>query len=335
MARLARYDAFGDPQDVVNIIDAGSGPLGPHDVLLGMEAACLHIADIYRITGVRPFSGPSPGGTPGAEGVGRVLSVGDAVTKFSVGERAIPPLSSGACRDEMRLPESDLIKVRSEGDALQLAMATVNPVTSWLLINAFVEHKPGDWIVQNGGNSACGRYAIEMAKTMGLRTVSAVRRDSVIPELEAIGADAVVKDGPDLHKQVAAVTDGADIKLGLDVSGGQGTAWLAHCLGELGLIVNYGLMSGEDPVIPKELSLGRGLRFQGFMMSRTFNSLYGPTREQTIREEVADLVGKGDLTAKVAAIYPLENVADALDHADRRGADRDGKILVTCGHFSG
>ena len=95
MARLARYDAFGTPQDVVNIIDEDSGPLGPHDVLLGMEAACLHIADIYRITGVRPFSGPSPGGTPGAEGVGRVLAVGDAVTKFSVGDRAIPRFRRG------------------------------------------------------------------------------------------------------------------------------------------------------------------------------------------------------------------------------------------------
>jgi len=335
MPRLARYDAFGDPREVVKIVDEDSGQLGPHDVLLGMEAACLHIADIYRITGVRPFSGPSPGGTPGAEGVGKVLAVGDAVTTFAVGDRAIPPLSSSTCRDELRLPESDLIKVRPEGDALQLAMATVNPVTSWLLINAFVEHKPGDWIVQNGGNSACGRYAIELAREMGLRTVSAVRRDSVIPELQAIGADAVVKDGPDLHEHVAEVTGGADIKLGFDVAGGQGTARIARCLGELGLIVNYGLMSGEDPVIPKELSLGRGLRFQGFMMSRTFKTLYGPERERTIREEVANLVGKGALTAKVAAVYPLENVTEALDHANRRGGDRDGKILVTCGHFSG
>ncbi len=335
MPRLARYDSFGDPLEVVRIVDEDTGPLGPHDVLLGMEAVCLHIADIYRITGVRPFSGPSPGGTPGSEGVGRVLAIGDAVTGFSVGDRAIPPLSTSTCRDELKLPEDDLIKVSPEGDALQLAMATVNPVTSWLLINAFVEHKPGDWIVQNGGNSACGRYAIELAKSMGLRTVSAVRRDRVIPELEAIGADAIVKDGPDLHEQVAAATDNADIKLGLDVAGGQGTAWIGRCLGELGLIVNYGLMSGEDPVIPKELSLGRGLRFQGFMMSRTFKTLYGPERERTVRQEVADLVGNGALTAKVAAIYPLENVAEALDHANRRGGDRDGKILVTCGHFEG
>ncbi len=335
MPRRAHYGAFGNPQDVIQIIEDDREALGPHDVLLGVEAACLHIADIYRVTGVRPFSGPSPGGSPGAEGVGRVLAIGDAVSRFAVGDRAIPPLSFGTCRDELRVAESDLIKVASDGDTLQLAMATVNPVTSWLLVNAFVEHMPGDWIVQNGGNSACGRYAIELARTMGLRTVSAVRREAMIGELKAIGADAVVMDGPGLHERVAAATGGADIKLALDVAGGQATAWLAWCLGELGIIVNYGLMSGEDPVIPKELSLGRGLRFQGFMMSRTFKTVYGAARERTIREEVADLVGKGALTAKVAAVYPLECVADALDHANRRGADRDGKILITCAHYAG
>lgn len=336
MARLAWYDAFGKPSDVLTLKDEETGAPGPHDVVLGMEAVCLHIADVYRVTGVRPFAAPTAGGIPGAEGVGRVIAVGDRVSRFKVGDRALPPLASGTCRDEMRLHEDKLIKVEEErGDTLQLAMATVNPVTSWLLVNAFVEHKRGDWIVQNGGNSACGRYAIQLARSMGLRTVSAVRRDSVIPELKAAGADAVVKEGPDMYKEVAAATGGSDIKLGLDVAGGQGTAWIARCLGELGLIVNYGLMTGEDPVIPKDLSLGRGLRFQGFMMSRTFNTLYGPERERSIREKVAHMVAKGTLSAKVAAVYPLERIVEALEHADRRGSERDGKVLVTCGYYAG
>jgi len=332
VARVARYEAFGRPSDVVEIKDQDTGPPGPNEVVIGMEAVCLHIADVYRVTGVRPFSGATAGASPGAEGVGRVLAVGEKVTRFKVGDRALPPLSAGTCRDEMRLPEDSLIRV-SGGNTLQLAMATVNPVTSWLLVNAFVEHKASDWIVQNGGNSACGRYAIQLARSMGLKTASAVRRDSVIAELEVIGADAVVKDGPDMHEAVAAATGGADIKLALDVAGGQGTAWIARCLGELGLIVNYGLMSGEDPTIPKDLSLGRGLRFQGFMMSRTFNTLYGPERERTVREEVAGLVADGTLSAKVAAVYPLEDIVAALDHADRRGSERDGKILVTCRYY--
>lgn len=335
MARVGWYAEFGRPQEVVVINDEETGAPASNEVVLGMEAVCLHIADVYRVTGARPFAPSRAGAVPGSEGIGRVLAVGDAVTRFKPGDRALPPLSTGTCRDELRLPEDVLIKVPAGGDTLQLAMATVNPVTSWLLVNAFVEHQPGDWIVQNGGNSACGRYVVELAKSMGLRTVSAVRRDSVVAELKALGADAVVQDGPDLHEKVAAATDGATINLGLDVAGGQGTAWIARCLGELGLIVNYGLMTGEDPTIPKDLTLARGLRFQGFLMSRTFRTRYGPERERAIREEVADLVAKGALSAKVAAVYPLEELPAALEHADRRGGERDGKILVTCGYFDG
>ena len=152
-------------------------------------------------------------------------------------------------------------------------------------------------------------------------------------ELERIGADAVVKDSEELPNFVSEVTNEADIKLGLDVAAGDGTGWIASSLGELGLIVNYGLMSGKDLTIPKETSLGKGIRFQGFMMSRTFNTLYTKEQEIEIRKKVSNLVGSGELTAKVADVYSLDNIAEALDHANRRGSDRDGKILVKMGYY--
>jgi NADPH:quinone reductase-like Zn-dependent oxidoreductase len=35
---------------------------------------------------------------------------------------------------------------------------------------------PGDWVVQNGGNSGVGRSLIAIAKLRGIRTISLVRR---------------------------------------------------------------------------------------------------------------------------------------------------------------
>ena len=332
MNRIARYHSFGPPLEVIRIEEEQSPTPAPGEVVLGMEAACLHLADVYRVTGIRDFSFPPPG-IPGAEGVGQVIALADDVQGISIGDRFLAPLSSGTCRDEVALPASTLIPAASSGDTLQLAMATVNPVTSWLLVHAFVRQQPGNWILQNGGNSACGRYVIQIAHTIGVNTVSAVRRLGVRSELEAIGANAVIADSEDLPAAVREATDQADIKLGLDVAAGQGTAWIAESLGELGLIVNYGLMSGSDIIIPKEISLRKGIRFQGFMMSRTFRTRYTSDQEREIRKEVAQLVGSGTLKAKVAATYPLEKTAEALDHATRRGINRDGKILVTMSYF--
>ena len=333
MNRVAKYYEFGDPLKVVKIEEEKSPVPKNNQVLLGMEAACLHLADVYRVTGVRDFSSPPPG-IPGAEGVGKVIAIGDNINNINIGDRFLAPLSSGTCRDELIVDADKLIPAPANGDTFQLAMATVNPVTSWLLFYAFIKHKPDSWILQNGGNSACGRYVIQIAKTEGIKTVSAVRRLEVRDELEKIGADAIVKDSEELPNFVAEITNNADIKLGLDVAAGDGTGWIANSLGELGLIVNYGLMSGKDLIIPKETSLGKGIRFQGFMMSRTFNNLYTKEKEFEIREKVSNLIGTGKLTAKVAEVYSLDNIAEALDHANRRGSERDGKILVKMKYYN-
>ena len=40
--------------------------------------------------------------------------------------------------------------------------------------------KQGDWIVQNLGNSAVGRCVIQLARGLGIRTISFVRRAEVV-----------------------------------------------------------------------------------------------------------------------------------------------------------
>jgi NADPH:quinone reductase-like Zn-dependent oxidoreductase len=334
VTRQAIYRRFGRPHQVLEFIDDDAGPTGPDDVVIAVEAVCLHIADVLRITGQRPYASDTFPASPGSECVGRVIEIGVNARGFKLGDRAIPPLGTRSCRERIRLPARDFIRVPQGGDLLQLAMATVNPVTSWLLVNAYEPLKPGDWILQNGGNSACGRYVIQLARRQGYRTVSAVRRREVIPELEALGADAVVLDDPSLPDEVRRATGGAEIRLALDVAGGANTGWLAHCLADSGIIVNYGNMSGADAVLPKELIIGRGLRFQGFLMSRTFRRHYTPALERAVRTEIAQLVGSGALSARVATTYPFERLADALEHADRRGAERHGKILVKMPAFA-
>ena len=67
MNRVARYHSFGPPLEVIRIEEEQSPTPAPGEVVLGMEAACLHLADVYRVTGIRDFSFPPPG-IPGAEG---------------------------------------------------------------------------------------------------------------------------------------------------------------------------------------------------------------------------------------------------------------------------
>ena len=85
-------------------------------------------------------------------------------------------------------------------------------------------------MLQNAANSGVGKCVIRLAARAGLKTVNVVRREELVDELKALGADAVVLDGPDLAERVREATEGADIKLALDAVAGPGVIQLAEAL---------------------------------------------------------------------------------------------------------
>jgi len=51
-----------------------------------------------------------------------------------------------------------------EGDALQLALTSLNGITASILVEEIAGAGEGDWLIQNGTNSSCGRFVIALAK---------------------------------------------------------------------------------------------------------------------------------------------------------------------------
>ena len=73
---------------------------------------------------------------------------------------------------------------------------------------------PGDWVVQNGGNSGVGRSLIAIARLRGIRTISLVRRRELIDELKAAGADLVLMDEPAAVEEAARVIGKGSVRFG-------------------------------------------------------------------------------------------------------------------------
>lgn len=63
-------------------------------------------------------------------------------------------------------------------------MLNVNPCTAYRMLKDFVELKPGDTIIQNGGNSAVGQMVIQLCKEWNYKSVSVVRDRPNIQELK-------------------------------------------------------------------------------------------------------------------------------------------------------
>jgi len=322
--KQAILERYGKPEEGVRCADTPEvGAPAAGEVVFDVLAFPINPADISMCRGGYRLR-PTLPATPGAECLGRVTAVGAGVSHVRPGDLVIN-LQRENWAQRRRVKGDDVIPVPPGIDVLQGAMLRINPPTALLLLTDIVALKPGDWVIQNVANSAVGRLVITLARARGFKTVNVVRRESLFAELTSLGADACVVDGPDLAERVKTLTGGASVRLGLDAVSGQATARLSACVGEGGVVCNYGSMSGEDPVMSRAALVGNGQTLVGFILGRGL-ATRSLAQIRAIYADLGEQVLKGILSAPVEKVYPIEEIPMALAHAQR--GERTGKVLV-------
>lgn len=331
MIKAVRYSQLGKADDVAELVDLPD-PGQPKDgeALIDVEASPINPADLLQFEGKYGATPPTLPVMAGGEGVGIVREVGPGVTHLKAGDRVLLLFAGrGNWRNSLIAKAAKLFALPPGVDPLQVAMLTVNPPTAMLMLQNFAALKSGDWVIQNAANSGVGHSVIALAKRRGLRSINVVRRAELAADLQAMGADSVLVDGPDLPTRVKSLT-GADAlpKLAIDAVAGEATGRLAQSLAEGGVVVNYGMLSGQPCAMPPGDVVFRDISLRGFWLARWFVTA-GADEMRKVYGELTKLIAAGTIHVAVEATYPLERIKDALAHAARSG--RKGKILITPG----
>ena len=323
--KFAQLNAFDVPSQAVDCVE-GKEPGAPEadEVLVEMLACPINPAELLIIEGRYASKPPLPAHL-GIEGAGRVLALGEAVTGLAAGD-LVMSLGRANWAEKLILKAGEVIKAPNDIDVAQLSMLKVNPATAQLMLTSVVTLEPGGWVIQNAANSAVGVNLIRLAKARGLKTVNVVRRESLIEPLQAIGANVVLVDGPDLALRAAAATGGSDIKLGIDAVAGAATERLADCLAEEGTVVNYGLLSGNPCQLRADQTIFKGITLTGFWLAKQMRTMK-PAALAALYGDLMARIADGSLHVDVEATYGLEDIKTALDHASREA--RSGKVLIT------
>ncbi len=327
--RALQHVKHGEPAEVVKIVELPDPEPAADEIVIAMEACGLHLADIKRFRGVSGFADQDLPSQPGYEGVGYVIVVGSDVTAFKVGDRAFPWWGAGTFAEKVCVKAETALPA-PHGDPQQLALMMVNGMTSVCLLEDFADLKEGDWILQNGANSSCGRYLITLARERGIKTCNVVRRENLFDELYALGADVCLADPGDADDLAAAVKDatgGADIHLGLDLVAGDATGRIARCLAYGGKVVSYGYISGEPCVIPFHDLFKNNISLVGMSTGRGMKNR-SQEEIRTAYAMLAQKISSGELKAAISGAYPLDQFADAFAHAQRTGEERLGKVIL-------
>src|SRR6478735_4483039 len=246
--KTLQLSSFGVPTDVVELADVAPVGPGPGQLVVSIEAAPINPSDLSLIRGIYGVRPELPAAL-GAEGVGRVIAVGDGVNPSRVGTRVlvVPTLEQATWREQTVLDERNAVPVDPDGDPLQLAMLGINPITAHALLHGYVKLSEGAWVAQTGASSATARYVLALARHAGLRTLNVVRRADSVTSLREAGGDVVLVEGDDLAGHAADAIGDAPLELIIDAVAGEPVAQLAPLLKTGGQIVSY-TARGRQPL---------------------------------------------------------------------------------------
>lgn len=310
------YEEFGNPVDVLKVVEADAVPLGDGEVRVEVLRAPINPSDLIQISGNYGVRPPLPT-TAGNEGLGRIVEGEGA------GQLVLLPGGAGTWASEVVCDARHLVPL-PEGDLDQLSMLLVNPATAHLMLEDYVDLKEGDWVIQSAANSAVGGYIVQMCKARGINLVNVVRRESAIAGLKELGAETVLVDGPDLAKEVKKAT-GAKMKLAIDAVAGKTAGRLADTLENQGTLVNYGGMSNEDSAIGAAALIFNNITVRGFWLVVWMNAADSAARK-ALYTQLAGQILKGELFAPIDKHFTLDEITEAARYSWAGG--RNGKVMV-------
>lgn len=320
-----RFHETGKPAEVLGFETMALEAPGEGELLVRMLAAPLNPADINTVQGNYGVKLALPA-IPGIEGCGEVIE--SRADGIEAGQRVVFLRRAATWASHTVVRADDVFVLPGGIDVLQAAMLKVNPATAWCLLHAFVKPEPGEWIVQNAGNSAVGRCVIQLARELGVRTISFVRREELIAELKELGGDLVLLDDEDGRAKALEAMGGANARLAFNAVGGESALRVMKLLCEGGTHVTFGAMAKKPLTIPNGLIIFRGIHVRGLWVTKWIEHAAAAEVQQVYRS-LAELVLAGKLVQKVDTTFPLENFQEALARLDAAG--RDGKVLFEMG----
>lgn len=298
--RAIVYSRNGTPAEVLNVLTYPSTPPPTSGTVnIRFLLSVINPADVNVVEGVYPVY------IGGNEGLAQVTSVGENVDKLSVGDWVVMVRQqSGTWSTSQNVGVRDVIKIPDHQGLSEVhaATITVNPPTAYNMLRDYVELKEGDWIIQNGANSAVGQAVIQIAAARGLRTLNFVRSRNHISQLKEhlqnLGATQVLtyEDLNDysLRDKIKTWLNGKEIHLALNCVGGSETVAMLKYIGKDGHLISYGAMSKQPLPLPTSAFIFKNLTAHGFWQSRWYHD-HSITQRERLMMDLAELMRKGKL----------------------------------------
>ena len=314
---------FGPPE-ALQLTDIDAPRAGRGEALVRVKAVALNFFDTLLIAGKYQHKPPFPF-SPGAEFAGLVEGVGNGVADLAPGDRVIGYSGWGAARELISVGVQRLVKIPDALDFERAAGLTVTYGTTLYALRERAALKPGESLVVLGASGGTGLATIELGKIMGARVIACASSDDKLAFAREHGADDTVNyDREDLRGALRKLGGERGIDVVYDPVGGRYAEPALRSLGWLGRYLVIGFAAGEIPKIPLNLALLKSCDIRGVAWGAWTSR--EPSAQRGLMADILHWTAEGKLSAHVQAVYPLSEIAAALEILAARKAM--GKIVL-------
>ena len=312
------------PPEALKLADIDAPRAGPGEALVRIKAVALNFFDTLLIAGKYQHKPPFPF-SPGAEFAGIVEGVGSGAADVSPGDRVIGYSGWGAARELVSVSVQRLIKIPDRLDFERAAGLTVTYGTTLYALRERADLEPGEALVVLGASGGTGLATIELGKIMGARVIACASSDDKLAFAREHGADEIVNyDRDDLRGALKKLGGERGIDVVYDPVGGRYAEPALRSLAWLGRYLVVGFAAGEIPRIPLNLALLKSCDIRGVSWGAWTSRELG--KQRSLMADILKWTAEGRLSAHVQAVYPLSEIAAALDVLAARKAM--GKIVL-------
>lgn len=319
------YSEFGNPADVLNVIDQPMPEPKAGEVRIKMRLAPIHNHDLWTVKGSYGYK-PSLPATAGSEAIGIIDQLGSDVEPFKIGQRVVASGVKGSWADYFIVSAQQIVPLPDDVSDEIGAQLIAMPLSTSLLLD-FLQVKAGDWIIQNAANGAVGKTLAMLASKHGVHTINLVRREDVIDEMNLLGMENIVSTvQPGWKEEVQRLMGKETIARAIDSISGQDGADLLDLLGDGGMFVSFGAAKRQAIPIKSSDLIFRQITIKGFWGAKVSSSISADKKNAMI-EELIGLAQQGDLILPVEDIFPLNEFQHALER--QHAENRSGKVLLS------
>jgi NADPH2:quinone reductase len=319
--KAIRVNAAGGPE-VLRLEDVPDPVAGPGQAVVRMEAIGVNFIEVYQRKGQYTMQMPY---TPGAEGAGTVVAVGDGVTQLRVGDRVGSETLKGTYAELATTRADRLVRLPDAVDSRVGAAVMLQGITAHYLATSTYPLQRGDRCLIHAVAGGVGLLLCQIAKRRGAWVVGTTSTPEKARHARDAGADEVILyTQQDFVADVKRLTGGKGLQVVYDSVGKTTFDGSLDCLAPRGMMVLFGQSSGPVPPLDPQILNRKGSLF----LTRPTIAHYVATPEELAARasELFGWIAEGWLHVHVERTFPLAEAAQAHRALESRGTV--GKVLL-------